>query len=164
MPAARKNLNLIRANRPKGKTGFQKVAAENKSARTLAVNETKRGWYKKAKKRQGAPKNKPGTVALREIRFYQRSRVLLIPMRPFIRYVRELALEHRTVDGGHFRWQANALYALQQAAENYLVGLFDDCVILAIHCKRVTVMRDDIASVLRLWRGRQPLNQPMADT
>ena len=84
-------------------------------------------------------------------------------MRPFIHFVRELALEHTTIDGGHFRWQANALFALQQAAESYLVGLFDDVVILSIHCKRVTIMCDDIALVLRL-RGRRPLNEPMADT
>ena len=84
-------------------------------------------------------------------------------MRPFIRFVRELASEHKAMDGGHFRWQANALFALQQAAESYLVGLFDDVVLLSIYCKRVTIMRDDIALVLRL-RGRSPLNEPMADT
>ena len=160
---AQKNLNLIKGNRRKGPTGFKKVSNENKLAKTLAANEMKRGWYKKPKKREGAPRVRAGTLALREIRFYQKSRVLLIPMWLFIRFVHELALEHRTVDGGNFRWQANALYALQQAAESYLVGLFDDVVILSIHCKRVTIMRDDIALVLRL-RGRAPLNEPMADT
>ena len=139
------------------------MSNENKLAKTLAANKTKRGWYKKPKKREGAPRSKSGVLALREIRFYQKSRVLLIPMRPFIRFVRELALEHKTVDGMHFRWQANALFALQQAAESYLVGLFDDVVILVIHCKRVTIMRDDIKMVLRL-RARRPLNEPMADT
>ena len=74
-----------------------------------------------------------------------------------------MALNHKTMDGGHFRWQASAVYALQQAVESYLVGLFDDVVILAIHCKRVTIMRDDIRMVLRL-RSRIPLNEPMADT
>ena len=163
IPAARKNLNLIKGNRPKGLSGFQKVAAANRSARTGAFNETKRGWYLKPDKRPGARKNKPGVVALHEIRFYQRSRVLLIPMRPFIRFVRELALNHTPPWEGHWRWQANALFALQHAAESYLVGLFGDCVLLGIHCKRVTVMRDDIPFVLRL-RCKQPLGPPHADT
>ena len=163
VPAAKKNLNLIRGNRPKGPSGFQKVAAANRSARTGAVNETKRGWYLKPDKRPGSRKNKPGVVALREIRFYQKSRVLLIPMRPFIRLIREIALDHTPSWGGHWRWQANALFALQQAAESYLVGLFGDCVLLAIHCKRVTVMKDDIPFVLRL-RCKQPLGEPHADT
>ena len=64
---------------------------------------------------------------------------------------------------GHWRWQVNALFALQQAAEFYLVGLFSDCVLLAIHCKRVMVMRDDIPFVLRL-RCKQSLGPPHADT
>ena len=163
IPAAKKNLNLIKGNRPKGPSGFQKVAAANRSARTGAFNETKHGWYLKPNKRPGSRKNKPGVVAICEIRFYQRSRVLLIPMRPFIRFVRELALDHTPPWGGHWRWQANALFTLQQAAESYLVGLFGDCVLLAIHCKRVTVMRDDIPFVLRL-RCKQPFGQPHADT
>ena len=58
-------------------SGFKKVAAENRTAKMLAINETKWGWYKRPKKREGARKNKPGVVALREIRFYQISRVLL---------------------------------------------------------------------------------------
>ena len=163
VPAAKKNLNLIRGNRPKGPSGFQKVAAANRSARTGAINETKRGWYLKPDKRPGSRRNKPGVVALREIRFYQKSRVMLIPMRPFIRLVREIALDHTPSWGGQWRWQANALFALQQAAESYLVGLFGDCVLLAIYCKRVTVMRDDIPFVLRL-RCKQPLGEPHADT
>ena len=77
--------------------------------------------------------------------------------------MRELALDHNPPWGGHWRWQADALFALQQAAESYLVGLFNDCVLLAIHCKRVTVMRDDIPFVLRL-QCKQPLGLPHANT
>ena len=71
-------------------------------------------------------------------------------MQSFIRFVRELALNHTPPLGGHWQWQANALFALQQAAESYLVGLFNGCVLLAIHCKRVMVMRDDILFILHL--------------
>ena len=53
-------------------------------------------------------------------------------MQPFIRFVRELALDHTPPWGGHWRWQANALFALQQAAESYFVGLFGDCVLFVM--------------------------------
>ena len=116
IPAGKKNLNLIRANWPRGPSGFQKIAAQNRAAHTGAVNEMKREWYLRPDKREGAQRNKPGVVALREIRFYQKSKVLLIPMWPFIRLIRELALDHTLPWGGHWRWQVNALFALQQAA------------------------------------------------
>ena len=67
IPAGKKNLNLIKGNQPKGPSGFQKVAAANRSARTGATNETKCGWYLRPDKRPGARKNKPGVVALSEI-------------------------------------------------------------------------------------------------
>ena len=84
-------------------------------------------------------------------------------MRPFIRFVRELTREHTPPGGGQWRWQANALFALQQAAESFLVGLFDDINLLAIYYKTVTVMKTDIPFVMQL-RGRPSLNKPMADT
>ena len=67
IPAGKKNLNLIKGNRLKGPSGFQKVAAANRSARTGAPDEMRRGWYLRPDKRPGARKNKPGVVALREI-------------------------------------------------------------------------------------------------
>ena len=67
IPAGKKNLNLIKGNRPKGPSGFQKVAAANRSARTGAPDEMRRGWYLRPDKRPGARKNKPGVVALCEI-------------------------------------------------------------------------------------------------
>ena len=64
IPAAKKNLDLIRGTRPKGPSGFQKVAAGNRSAKTGAINETKRGWYLRPDKRPGSRKNKLKVVAL----------------------------------------------------------------------------------------------------
>ena len=65
---------------------------------------------------------RPGTVALREIRRYQKSTELLIRKLPFQRLVRELAQEFKT----DLRFQSTAILALQEAAEAYLVGLFED--------------------------------------
>ncbi len=65
---------------------------------------------------------RPGTVALREIRRYQKSTDLLIRKLPFQRLVREVAQAYKT----DVRFQSNAIMALQEAAEAYLVGLFED--------------------------------------
>ena len=71
--------------------------------------------------------HRPGTVALREIRRFQKSTELLIRKLPFQRLVREVAqnVVHK-VGGGGLRFQSTALLALQEAAEAYLVGMFED--------------------------------------
>nr|XP_039318595.1 uncharacterized protein LOC101044508 [Saimiri boliviensis boliviensis] len=65
---------------------------------------------------------RPGTVALREIRRYQKSTELLIRKLPFQRLVREIAQDFKT----DLRFQSSAVMALQEACEAYLVGLFED--------------------------------------
>ncbi len=87
-----------------------------------------------------AHRYKPGTVALREIRRYQKSTELLIRKLPFQRLVREIAQDFKT----DLRFQSAAVGALQEAAEAYLVGLFEDTNLAAIHAKRVTIMPKDI--------------------
>mgnify|MGYP001559138690 CR=1 FL=1 len=89
---------------------------------------------------------RPGTVALREIRKYQRSTDLLIRKLPFQRLIREIAQSQR----GDMRFQSHALLALQEAAEAYLVGLFEDANLCAIHAKRVTIFPKDIALARRI--------------
>ncbi|KAL8278564.1 hypothetical protein RQP46_009056 [Phenoliferia psychrophenolica] len=79
---------------------------------------------------------KPGTVALREIRRYQKSTELLIRKLPFQRLVREIAQDFKT----DLRFQSSAIGALQESAEAYLVSLFEDTNLAAIHAKRVTIM------------------------
>ena len=79
---------------------------------------------------------RPGTVALREIRRYQKSTDLLIRKLPFQRLVREIAQDFKS----DLRFQGSAVLALQEAAEAYLVGLFEDTNLCAIHAKRVTIM------------------------
>ena len=61
---------------------------------------------------------RPGTVALREIRRYQKTTELLIRKKPFNRLVREIAQDFKT----DLRFQAQAIMALQEAAEAYLIG------------------------------------------
>ena len=82
---------------------------------------------------------RPGTVALREIRRYQKSTELLIRKLPFQRLVREIALSFHS----DLRFQSAALGTLQEASEAYLVDLFGDINLCAIHAKRVTIMPRD---------------------
>lgn len=93
---------------------------------------------------------RPGTVALREIRKYQKSTDLLIRKLPFQRLVREIAASFR-VD---LRFQSSAIAALQEAAEAYLVSLFEDTNRCAIHANRVTIMERDI-QLAQLIRGER---------
>ena len=105
---------------------------------------TKTGGVKKAHR------FRPGTVALREIRKYQKSTELLIRKLPFQRLVREIAQDYK--DDLHF--QSAAVAALQEAAEAYLVGLFEDTNLCAIHARRVTIMPRDMQLARRL-RGER---------
>ena len=83
---------------------------------------------------------RPGTLALREIRHYQKKTNLLIKKAPFARLVREIAHGCRQ----DLRFQISAIGALQEAAEAYLVGLFEDTNLCAIHAKRITIMPRDV--------------------
>ncbi len=75
---------------------------------------------------------------------------LLIRKAPFQRLVREIAQDL----GTDARFQSTAVQALQEAAELYLVGLFEDTNLCAIHAKRVTIMPKDIQLARRI-RGER---------
>ena len=83
-------------------------------------------------------------------RKYQKSTELLIRKLPFQRLVREIAQDFKT----DLRFQSSAVLALQEAAEAYLVGLFEDTNLAAIHAKRVTIMPKDIQLARRI-RGER---------
>ncbi|KAI0770048.1 histone-fold-containing protein [Fomes fomentarius] len=123
-----------------GKAPRKQLAA--KAARKTATTAT--GGVKKPHR------FKPGTVALREIRRYQKSTELLIRKLPFQRLVREIAQDFKT----DLRFQSSAVMALQEAAEAYLVSLFEDTNLAAIHAKRVTIQPKDLALARRL-RGER---------
>jgi histone H3 len=93
---------------------------------------------------------RPGTVALREIRRYQKTSETLISRAPFQRMVREVA----NVAKSGLRWQSAALSAMQEATESYVVGLLSDSNLCALHARRVTVMPRDIHLARRL-RGER---------
>jgi histone H3 len=89
---------------------------------------------------------RPGTVSLREIRKYQKGTELLIRKLPFQRLVREVAQEFRS----ELRFQSTAILALQEASEAFLVQLFENANLCAIHAKRVTIQPKDIQLAQRI--------------
>jgi len=97
-----------------------------------------------------AHRYRPGTVALREIRKYQKSTELLLRKLPFQRLVREIAQDFKS----DLRFQSHAIMALQEATEAYMVGLFEDTNLCAIHAKRVTIFPKDIQLARRI-RGER---------
>ena len=93
---------------------------------------------------------RPGTVALREIWWYQKSTDLLIRRAPFQQVRYEIMWGIRN----DLRIQAVAIKGLQEAAEAYLVGLFEDSNLCAIHAKWVTIMPRDVQLTRRICRER----------
>ena len=122
----------------------------NKQEMTRAKNTLTTGPVKQprnlTKGRVRKPRRfRPGTVALWEIRKCQRSTELLIRKLPFQRLVREIVFELKKED---YRFQSTAILAMQEAAEAFLVRMFEQCNHIAIHGKRVTVQPKDI----QLWK------------
>ena len=93
---------------------------------------------------------RPGTVALREIRRYQKSTDLLIRKANFSRFAREVAQDFKT----DLRWKSIAVLALQEASEAYLTTMFEDCNLCAIHAGRVTIQPKDVYLARRI-RGER---------
>jgi histone H3 len=139
----------------KASKGKKNVASNAKGSKTVSAAASKtKAIIKKTAPAEGGMKKKfrfrPGTVALREIKKYQKATELLLAKAPFQRFVRAIC------DGidGQLRFQANALLALQEAAESYLTGLFEDANLCAIHANRVTVMKKDMELARRI-RGER---------
>ncbi|KAL6122573.1 hypothetical protein NUSPORA_00339 [Nucleospora cyclopteri] len=93
-------------------------------------------------------KFKPGTLALKEIRKYQKSTDLLLRKMTFKRVVREII---RNLDNSvELRFQAASFSVLQESTENFLVGMLEDSYRCAIHAKRVTLMPRDINLIYKI--------------
>ena len=136
------NLTMARTKQTARKSTGGKAPRKEfatKSARTSATSGVKK-----------PRRYRPGTVALREIRKYQQSTDLMIRKRPFQQLVREIAQNFRT----DLRFQSTALLALQEATEAYIVSLFEDTNMCAIHAKRVTIMPKDMQLARRI-RGER---------
>ena len=95
---------------------------------------------------------RPGTLALREIRRYQKSTDLLIKKAPFIRLVKGIL--YGKLGKAEIRMQCIAVEALQEAAEYYITNLFDDANLCALHSKRITVQPKDMQLAMRM-RGER---------
>ena len=93
-------------------------------------------------------KYRPGTRALMEIRKYQKSTDLMIPKLPFSRVIREIC--EKVCPRGDLRFQSAAINALQEAAEAYLVTLFEDSFLCTLHARRLTLMPQDMALARRI--------------
>ena len=139
------------------KTLAKKKAAEREAQAAKAAKAAKKSGVKAPKVVKRLHRFRPGTVALKEIRRYQKSTELLIRKLPFQRLVREISGDHKVITSplcGKVRFQSLAIAALQEASEAYLVGLFEDTNLCAIHAKRVTIMPKDIQLARRI-RGER---------
>ena len=142
MIAAARAANVVHAKHP--------ALAGKKRLGKAATKRVQSSGFGKVMPPRKPRRFRPGTVALREIRKYQKSTELLIRKLPFQRLVREIAQDFKT----DLRFQSSAILALQEAAEAYLVGLFEDTNLCAIHAKRVTIMPKDIQLARRI-RGER---------
>ena len=123
-----------------GKSTGEKVPAKRNVAKAYRYSaKIQRGMKKPHRYR-------PGTVALQEIRRYQKSTDLLLRKMPFQRVVKEIAQDCKA----DLRFQTAAIEALQTAAEPCLVSMFEDANLCAIHTKRVTIMPNNIQLARRI--------------
>ena len=132
----------------------KQIAPRSTGGKVLQHNFRTKAASKRSSNSSGGIKKprryRPGTLALREIRKYQQSTNTLLRKLPFQRLVREIATDCKS----DLRFQSTAILALQEASEAYLVGLFEDTNMCAIHAKRVTIMPKDMQLARRI-RGER---------
>ena len=96
---------------------------------------------------------RPGLLALKEIKKMQAQTESVIPRLPFQRLVRDIARAHNA----DIRFSSPGLHALQEAAECYLTGIFEDSYLIALHAKRVTLMAKDMQLAKRIRGEHQEI-------
>jgi len=136
------------ADSPKKSPRENKKKATPASAGTKRKNRTPASKLNQSSINQGTDKKKrrlrPGTKALREIRYFQKTDHTLIPRLSFCRVVKEIMMNLVGNNSRQFRIQALALDALQESCEQFLVRFFEEANLCAIHAKRVTLMTKDM--------------------
>lgn len=125
-----------------------KPTTQSRSAKTLAGKSVKKTYAAGGIRKPRAHRYRPGTVALRQIRRYQKSTEMLIRRAPFQRLVKEITFHD--LGRKDLRIQSAAVAALQEATEAYLVELFADANLCAIHAKRVTIFPRDMLLARRI--------------
>jgi len=138
-PAVRRARIVHTATRGPAASQSRKAVKARKDQRSAAP-------VRSQQQQQKPRRYRPGTVALREIRKFQKSHDLLIRKAPFARLVREIMQDFKP----DFRIRPDALLAFQEAAEHYLVSLLEGANIAAIHAKRITIQPKDMQLVIRL--------------
>jgi len=92
---------------------------------------------------------RPGTVALHKIHRYQKSTDLILRKLPFQHLVCDIAQSFK-IRGEVPRFQSTAVLALQEVSEAFLVGVFEDTNLCAIHAKCMTIMNRNMQLALRI--------------
>ncbi|KAH7519498.1 histone H3-like centromeric protein CENH3 [Ziziphus jujuba] len=149
--ARTKHLAERKLRRPSG--GVSTPSPRKKSAPGASTSRSENAAGQGTPTTRKKRRSRPGTVALREIRYFQKSFKMLLPHAPFFRTVREISYQ---LSPQVTRWTPEALMALQEAAEDFLVHLFEDSMLCAIHAKRVTLMRKDFELARRLGGKGRP--------
>ena len=123
-----------------------------------AAKKNMKGVQKPGKSSQGPKKTtqdtgdkvkrrtRPGKKALREIKAYQRSVDTLLPRAALQRVVKEITGKYYP----DARYSYGAIDAIQQCVESYMIGLFEDTTLCAVHAKRMTVMTKDMRLARRI--------------
>ena len=117
---------------------------------SIAVKRMKSEKKKSDASAKKPSKFRPGTVAIRDIKRYQKGTEMLLRKLPFQRLVREIAQTSK--DGVKFA--ASAVLAMQEATEAHMINLFADTCLCAIHGRRVTIQPRDLQLALRLRGDR----------
>ena len=139
MPRIKKNEKMSKA-KASGKSSAAKASkAKGKASGNKKTAPASDGQKKKFKWR-------PGTVALREVKRYQKKTDLLLLRAPFQRVVREIAHSYDP----EARFSPESLHAIQEAAEMHIVSLMEDSQLCAIHANKVTVTKKDLLLARRL--------------
>merc|ERR1711935_888090 len=148
------NFNLNFKYRTHNTMGRQKMKGSAKKASKAKMGRKSKpatGGIKKASKAKrdkprAKPRYKPGTVALRDIRKYQKSGKALVPFAPFVRLAKSITSD---VSSKEHTFSRNAIMALMEAATSYLTGLFEDASLCCTHANRTTVYPKDMRLALK---------------
>ena len=147
----------LKTQEPKQAPGGKKNKKRTTLGRWLDRTQKAKGKRPKAKKSQPASggikkphRFRPGTVALREIRRFQKCSHALVPPLRFSRLVRDILYENNM----NMRYAMAGLAATQEAGEAYVTGLMEDTNLCAIHAKRVTIQPKDMQLARRI-RGER---------
>ena len=130
--------------------------SSEEEAKALKLEASTKAWCFVGESAGPVLRYRPGFRALREIQYYQRSTELLIAKTCFQKLVRDMVSRISDPERGGVRFESQALLALQEAGEQYLVGLFEDASFCAVHGRRVTLQPRDLHLSNRM-RGVQPV-------